>query len=113
VKQATWQLGIVDTWLSLETGSRDIVLVVNTAADAIEVVKNSDLTTAVPESYVRSVPQAAELEVAELPFRHDKILYKMAWHERTDRDPARVWLRSLLRDIMAPIPIPESTLPRV
>lgn len=98
VKQATWQIGMVDAWLSLESEKRDIVMVVNSSADAIAVVRNSDLATAAPESFVRSLASHDDLDIAPLPFRHEKILYKMVWHERADRDAARIWLRTLVRE---------------
>jgi len=100
VKQATWQIGIVDTWLNLEAERREIVLVVNSSAEAIEVVRNTDLVAAVPERFALSLPHD-DLEIARLPFQHEKILYKLAWHRRTDRDPARSWLRKLVRDVVA------------
>ncbi len=98
VKQATWQAGIVDGWLSLEAEHREITLVVNRAEDAIKIVRRTDLAAAVPRSYVLSVPDVEDLEVADLPFQHEKILYKMVWHERTERDAARIWFRSIVRD---------------
>jgi DNA-binding transcriptional LysR family regulator len=98
VKQATWQPGIVDTWLTVVGQRRNIVLVVNTAADAIEVVRRTDLVAIVPRQFILSIREIGNLVVADLPFEHEKILYKLAWHDRTDRDAARVWLRSIVRE---------------
>jgi DNA-binding transcriptional LysR family regulator len=98
VKQATWQLGIVDTWLSLLGRQREIVMMVNSCADAIAVVRETDLTAAVPRGYVDNRVLAQRLEIAALPFDNEKILYKLAWHERNARDPAQVWLRQIIRE---------------
>jgi DNA-binding transcriptional LysR family regulator len=100
VKQSTTQIGIVDAWLNLQGRKRDIVMVVNSAAEAISVICRTDLTTMAPHSYVMQVAHDFPLEVAPLPFEHPRILYKLAWHERTERDPARRWLRTVIRDVV-------------
>ncbi|MDX3810471.1 LysR family transcriptional regulator [Bosea thiooxidans] len=111
VKQATWQIGIVDNWLNLAAERRNIVLVVNTSAEAVEVVGDSDLAAAVPKGFAQSLPNLGALELAALPFWHEQILYKMAWHQRTDRDAARAWLRSLMRQTIAQTCAASSPLP--
>ena len=98
VKQATRQAGIIDNWLSLKGHKRNIKLVVNRAEDAIKIARETDLVASVPWSFAQSTPGADDLEIAELPFQHEKLLYKMAWHKRSYRDPARSWFRSLIRD---------------
>lgn len=101
VKQATRQAGIIDNWLSLKGYKRNIRLVVNRAEDAINIARQTDLVAAVPWSFAQSMPDAEGLEIADLPFEHEKILYKLAWHKRSYRDPARSWFRSLIRDTIA------------
>ncbi|MBD8688366.1 MULTISPECIES: LysR family transcriptional regulator [unclassified Rhizobium] len=98
VKQATGQMGIVDKWLEQTGGARDISLVVNKAEEAIEIVRRSDLAAAVPLSFVQSYRNGQDLTVSPLPFVTHDIIYKMAWHKRTERDPARSWLRRVLRE---------------
>jgi DNA-binding transcriptional LysR family regulator len=98
IKQATGQIGIVDKWLEGVGGSREIALVVNKAEEAIEIVRRSDLAAAVPLSFVDVSPYRDDLQASPLPFENQDIVYKMAWHRRTDRDPARSWLRRLLRE---------------
>ena len=98
VKQATGQPGIVDKWLTQVGGVRDIALVVNKAEEAIAIVRQSDLAAAVPLTFVRSYRDGKDLNVSPLPFDSREIVYKMAWHQRTDRDPARKWLRRILKE---------------
>ncbi len=97
VKQAARQVGIIDNWLELAGHKRKIRLVVNRAAEAIGIARETDLIAAVPLRFAQSLSDAKGLTVAPLPFEHEKILYKMAWHKRSYRDPARSWLRSLVR----------------
>lgn len=100
VKQAPWQIGMVDAWLNLRGLKRDIAVIVNVSEQAIDVIRNGDLVAAIPRSSIEA-SNMDDLEWAPLPFPHEPILYKMAWHERTDHDPARVWLRDLLKRTVA------------
>jgi DNA-binding transcriptional LysR family regulator len=106
IKQAAGQIGIVDKWLEDVGGSREIALVVNQAEEAIEIVRCSDLAAAVPLSFVDVSPSRGDLQASPLPFENQDIVYKMAWHRRTDRDPARSWLRKLLRDTVKATCVP-------
>jgi DNA-binding transcriptional LysR family regulator len=98
VKQSFRQLGMVDAWMKLRGLEREVVVTVQSSADALEVVRTSDLVAAVPLTYVRHLGSHSGVAWAELPFPHDHISYKLAWHERTDRDQARMWLRRLVRE---------------
>jgi len=100
VKQATRQAGIIDNWLSLMGYKRNIKIVVNRAEEAINIARETDLVAAVPLSFAQSTPGVEALEIGDLPFELEKILYKLAWHRRSYRDPARSWLRALIRDII-------------
>jgi DNA-binding transcriptional LysR family regulator len=98
VKQAARQAGIIDNWLGLEGRKRKIKLVVNRAEEAVSIVRGTDLVAAVPWSFAQSMTDSGGLEIVPLPFDQEKILYKMAWHKRSYRDPARSWFRSLVRE---------------
>lgn len=97
VKQSLPQLGMVDVWMSMQGMEREILVTVNASAQALEVAMNTDLVAAVPKSYVLSIDRAANLAWAPLPFPHDRILYKLAWHDRTDRELSAIWLRKLVK----------------
>lgn len=103
VKQATRQAGIIDNWLDLQGHKREIKLVVNRAEEAVHIARNSDMVAAVPLTFAQSTINANDLQIADLPFEHEKILYKMAWHTRSYRDPARSWFRSLLRNTISKV----------
>jgi DNA-binding transcriptional LysR family regulator len=103
VKQAIWQIGIIDAWLSLAGQKREIVMVVNSCADAIAVVESTDLAAAVPRRFVETTASGRRLQIAPMPFDNGKILYKLAWHDRNTGNPAQVWLRQMMREIVAEI----------
>lgn len=101
VRQTPSWTGIVDSWLSMIDRQRRNVLVVNSARQAIAVVLDSDLFAAVPTEFVATDPRRDMLATAALPFATEKIVYKLASHERSAHDPAATWLRRLIRDVVA------------
>ena len=101
VRQTPSWTGIVDSWLSMIGRHRRNVLVVNSAHQAITLVLESDLFAAVPMEFVAADPRRETLVIAALPFATEKIVYKLASHERSARDPAAAWLRRLIRDVVA------------
>jgi DNA-binding transcriptional LysR family regulator len=100
VKQGPLGLAIVDDWLSLTGLTREIVITVNSCAEALEVVARTDFITAVPASFIRAHGGDLRLAVAALPFDSQKILYKLAWHERVEREPAQTWFRRLVGEVV-------------
>ncbi|MCC6609794.1 MAG: LysR family transcriptional regulator [Burkholderiales bacterium] len=73
-----------------------------------EILARSDLMAVIPERLARVYAQ--RLRILELPFELEPLIIAEVWHERTHRDPAHVWLRQLLVDLMAKDAVP---LPRV
>lgn len=98
VKQGVTEIGIVDGWLSLKGLKRDIAVIVNTGADAIATVAGSDFVTVVPETFIPSHPLRQSVRISPLPFDNQKILYKLAWHERGEHDIAQIWFRGLIAE---------------
>ena len=92
--------GIVDAWLAMIDRQRDVVVVVNSATDAITMVLETDLFVALPRLFVEGDPRRDQLFQAPLPFATEKIIYKLAYHERTARDPAAIWMRKLVSDVV-------------
>jgi DNA-binding transcriptional LysR family regulator len=100
VRQSTSWTGIVDTWLAMIGRQRRNVYVVNHAEQAISVVLDTDLVATLPRSFVASDPRRDQLQVVALPFAAEKIVFKLAFHERTLREPAQVWVRKILKDVV-------------
>jgi DNA-binding transcriptional LysR family regulator len=89
--------GVVDHWLNARGLSRNVAIVVNHFAEALAIIRNTDLITALPRGFLLGVPENhVGLEWMPLPFETERILYKLAWHERTDRSSAQRWFRSLV-----------------
>lgn len=92
--------GIIDTWLGVEGHVRNIFAVVNHFAEALRIVADSDLLTCVPKLFLNGSGRDPTWErnviARRLPFDTHDLLYKLAWHERTNGDAAHQWFRSLV-----------------
>ncbi len=65
---------------------------------APSLVASTDALAIVPERLAR---RAGGIEVFPLPFEADPLEVGVAWHPRTDRDPAQRWLRAVVRQVGA------------
>ena len=93
--------GPVDDALALLGQSRVISMVVPTFANAMQIVRHSDLVGLVPHSSLGSAlpgdhAESAGIEHFELPVRTPPITVSAIWHPRLHADPAHRWLRDTL-----------------
>jgi DNA-binding transcriptional LysR family regulator len=63
------------------------------------VVAATDLLAVVPERIAVDSARTLPLQLLPMPFALGRNDISMFWHERMHRDPAHVWLRSVLTDI--------------
>jgi DNA-binding transcriptional LysR family regulator len=64
-----------------------------------EILKRSDMIAVLPERLARGYGD--RFRVLELPFDLAPFSIVATWHERTHRDPALVWLRQSIADLMS------------
>ncbi len=49
----------------------------------------------------RSPPcPCSTLMISPLPFEAEQILFKLLWHDRTDKAPPQIWFRSMITDLI-------------
>jgi DNA-binding transcriptional LysR family regulator len=99
IKTSGASLGLVDNWLGLQGLTRHIALIVGHIDDALEIVRQTDMLTAIPYR-VAWMAAAANCRVVKLPFDTEKILYKMLWHEKSDRSTAQKWFRATVKSLV-------------
>lgn len=96
-------LGHVESWLRLRGETRDIAIIVNSFADALRIVAQSDLLACIPtivfKTHEKAVAAKTRLVTQELPFDTGEMLFRMIWHERSHTSPAHAWLRALIADV--------------
>jgi DNA-binding transcriptional LysR family regulator len=99
--------GFVDDALTQLGRKRDVMITVNHFHSAACVVRQSDLLTVLPRSFVPATGFEAELACRALPFELRGIDVDLVWHRRHEDDSAQRWLRQTLR--AAAIALPRRT----
>jgi DNA-binding transcriptional LysR family regulator len=89
--------GFVDDALQRLGRTRQVMVTVNQFHSAGCVVRQSDLLTVLPRSFVPATGFASELTCRTLPFEMPGIDVTLLWHRRHEHDAAQRWLRELLR----------------
>ncbi|MBK4714889.1 MULTISPECIES: LysR family transcriptional regulator [Tenebrionibacter/Tenebrionicola group] len=88
--------GLMAQALATVGGRRRVGMTVNSPLALTEVLLASDMLAVAPR---RLVTGCAQLAVMETPVPIPGFMKSIAWHERTHRDAARRWIRSLLLEI--------------
>ena len=88
--------GFVDESLASLGFKRRVMVTVNQFSTAGSVVRNTDLLTVLPRSFLPATGCQDQLAVSELPFPLRGIDVSLLWHGRHDRNPAHRWLRQAL-----------------
>ncbi|CAM5220794.1 DNA-binding transcriptional LysR family regulator OS=Castellaniella defragrans OX=75697 GN=HNR28_003415 PE=3 SV=1 [Castellaniella defragrans] len=104
VSRRQQSLGPVDEALSRLGLHRTIILVVPTYANAMRVVRHSDLLGLIPRSCLGNAlagdsAPGADLQEFDLPVRTPPIKVSAIWHPRFHADPAHRWLRNTLLSV--------------
>jgi DNA-binding transcriptional LysR family regulator len=63
------------------------------------IVAGSDLIATLPERVAERLADRHPLVVHRSPVRPAGFTLSLTWHERTDGDPARAWLRALVGEV--------------
>lgn len=89
--------GPIDTALAALGLERDVSVVVPAFADALVLVRDSDLVASVPDRLTASVRQ--DLHAFPLPVSTAPLTLSQAWHPRFAADSAHQWLRACVRHV--------------
>ena len=88
----------VDDALARLGRERRVMLTVNQFHSAACIIRQSDLLAVLPRSFVPATGFGDALTCKALPLDLPGIDVTMAWHLRTEDDPAQRWLRASLRE---------------
>ncbi|AOX21558.1 LysR family transcriptional regulator [Kozakia baliensis] len=95
--------GPVDDALEQLGYERTVSVVVPGFPDALEIVRQSDLVTHVPQSCFAAISDdlggRLGLRLFRLPVKTPEIAICAMWHPRLDADPAHRWLRDTVRAV--------------
>lgn len=91
---------VVDEALAEMGRQRRIVARLSTFGMVPFLVAGSDLMAIMPEGTAHYVAPPLGLQVVRLPFKTSKLRLAMAWHPRSEKNPANIWLRNQIRVLM-------------
>lgn len=91
--------GVVDKVLAERNLKRTVVAGIGNFHAPGPVVAQSDLVITGPRRLIESYSGYLPLRTFEPPFPVPGFSVTMIWHERTNKDPLRKWIRSRIRDI--------------
>ncbi|NRA86996.1 MAG: LysR family transcriptional regulator [Rhizobiales bacterium] len=91
----------VDRALSATGYKRHIKLVIPTFIQAENILVYSDHILTLPRRMANQLASHGQLAVKELPMKVEKFHYYQYWHKRYNKDPARIWLKNIINDILS------------
>jgi DNA-binding transcriptional LysR family regulator len=89
-------IGAVDESLSKSAQHRRVRLSVAVASSIPQVLRDTALIAAVPETFAKQVAPAWQLEVRELPFAVPGYAVQMIWHASTSKSRPHQFLRAAI-----------------
>ncbi|MDM0109198.1 LysR family transcriptional regulator [Variovorax sp. J22R24] len=91
--------GQADELLRRHKVARKVVLTVPHYVAVGHILHNSDLVATVPERLAQALVKPFGLSYVHHPAKLPEIVINLFWHERYNKDPANVWLRSLVTQL--------------
>lgn len=98
-------LGHVDLALGKMGQRRNIVLRTQHYLATPELVSRTDLALTVPRIFADFLVAQYPVRYIELPFAVPNLETHLYWHESTDRDQANRWLREIILELPAKLPL--------
>ncbi|MCC6008613.1 MAG: LysR family transcriptional regulator [Rhodobacteraceae bacterium] len=95
--------GIGDAALAREGRSRRVAMSVPVFEGVLQVVATSDLIALFPRDLAAHRAEASGVSIHAPPIAIPPPLLCMIWHKRHSSEPAHLWLRGIVREILAPL----------
>ncbi|MGE5234412.1 MAG: LysR family transcriptional regulator [Acidobacteriota bacterium] len=89
---------MLDAVLAARGKRRRVVATVPHLAAVPDLVAATDLLGFLPERLARRAARGLALAVVALPVDLPATPFTLVWHERSEHDPAQVWLRAVVRE---------------
>ena len=101
--------GAVDDALAERGLTRSVIGTVAHFPTMPFILRHRAVIACVPSLAARFYAEAFDLERSPLPIPSPEFDVGLAWHARTDGDPAQAWFRSLVEQVLADLPRPPAT----
>lgn len=79
---------------------RQIKLTIPTFIQAKNILLYSDYILTCPRRMAKQLAKQGVLSIVELPMQVQNFSYFQFWHKRYNKDPARIWLKNIINDIL-------------
>ncbi|MEO1505488.1 MAG: LysR family transcriptional regulator [Pseudomonadota bacterium] len=96
--------GPIDRTLAGYNKTRQVVSTVARFATIPFILRERPVLACVPTTAARFFADAFDLTTSPLPFSSPRFELALAWHARTEADPAQSWFRSLLEHTVRSLP---------
>ncbi len=93
--------GLVDSLLAQEKKTRNVVVSTPHFLVAPAIVENTDYAVTLPRRLAENLAEQYKLRILKHPLNLPKLQIRMLWHERTHKDTASSWLRTLIASSVA------------
>ena len=90
--------GVVDALLAKQNKVRRVGLWIPYFSVAPLMIAETDAILTIPSRVAKAFDHMSSLVEIPAPIKIERFRYFLVWHERTDKDPALVWLRNLLEE---------------
>ncbi len=92
---------VLEQFLERRGLRRRVLVELSHFAGLLPVIEGTDLVAAVPSAFAARLCSYADIQQFELPIRTPPIPVHQSWHRRAHKDPANMWLRSLVHALFA------------
>lgn len=93
--------GAIDVTLEKLGLVRRVAVRVRNFGSAMALVAETDLVTSVPRRYAETMRARLPIALHELPFAAPRFRFALAWLEASSRDPAHVFFREIVAEVVA------------
>lgn len=101
--------GLGDAALARIGLARRVVMSVPVFEGVLQVVAASDLIALFPRALAEHRAKGSGIAIYTPPFEIPPPRLCMIWHRRHNSEPAHQWLRNTIREILAPLSVPDAT----
>ena len=92
---------VFDRYMQQKRVKRRVLVELSHFFSLLPVIEGSDLIATVPRDMAEVCVRYGAVRIVEPPLRAPTIAVHQTWHQRFHKDPANVWLRSMIHQLFA------------
>lgn len=92
---------VFEQFLQQKGLKRRVVLELSHFTSLLAIVESTDLVATVPRDLAEFFASHSQIRLVELPVKPPGIEVHLIWHQRFHKDPAHIWLRSSIHEVLS------------